>query len=139
MIPLVALTYGSFGDIMETARLAKRVIDVLRSGGGSLKRQKVISDLKAMHDDVVVLSTAFDVDSQARLQYFADRLATELALCRSLMERFYAKIKPSSSVITKIWMVVSEEQELKAWRTDIAERRQVLHLLLAELNGYAVS
>ncbi|KAF7333387.1 hypothetical protein MVEN_02354400 [Mycena venus] len=135
MIPLVALTYGSFGDIMETARLSKRVIDVLRSGGGSLKHQKVISDLKAMHDDVVALSTAFDGDSPTRLQYFSDRLAAELALCRSLMERFYEKIKPSSSVITKIWMIVSEEQELKAWRTDIAERRQVLHLLLAELNG----
>jgi hypothetical protein len=72
---------------METARLSKRVIDVLRSGQGSLKRQKVISDLKAMHDDVVALSIAFAVDSPARLQYFADRLATELALCRSLMMR----------------------------------------------------
>jgi hypothetical protein len=139
MIPLVALTYGSFGDIMETARLSKRVIDVLRSGQGSLKRQKVISDLKVMHDDVVALSTAFAVDSPARLQYFADRLATELALCRSLMERFYAKIKPSSSVITMIWLALSEEQELKAWRTDIAERRQVLHLLVEELNGCVVS
>ncbi|KAJ6632065.1 hypothetical protein B0H10DRAFT_3721 [Mycena sp. CBHHK59/15] len=132
----IALTYGSFGDIMETARLAKRIIDALRTGVGSYKRQKVISALKGMHDDVVALSTAFDVDSSpSRVQYFANRLSAELALCRSLMERLYAKVSPSSSVINKIWMTLSEEKELASWRIDISERREALYLLLQSLNG----
>ncbi|KAJ7655467.1 hypothetical protein B0H17DRAFT_1146405 [Mycena rosella] len=42
----LALTFVSFGDIIEIARLAKRIIDALRSGRASYKRQKVIPALK---------------------------------------------------------------------------------------------
>ncbi|KAJ7670300.1 hypothetical protein B0H17DRAFT_1141891 [Mycena rosella] len=42
----LALTFLSLGDIIEIARLAKRIIDVLRSGRASYKLQKVISALK---------------------------------------------------------------------------------------------
>ncbi|KAJ7678792.1 hypothetical protein B0H17DRAFT_1235141 [Mycena rosella] len=46
----LALTFVSFSDIVEIARLAKRIIDVLRSGRASYKRQKVISALKIPND-----------------------------------------------------------------------------------------
>lgn len=116
----IALTYGSFGDILETARLAKRIIDALRSGGGPSKGQKVVSGLKGMHDDVLALSTAFGIGSPpARVKYFAERLSAELVLCRSLMERLYAKVNFSRGLIGKIWIVLSEERELASWRIDI--------------------
>lgn len=85
-MPLVALafTYGSVGDVLETARLAKRIIDVLRTAsGGSPERQRMISTLKDICDDVSTLTTlAVDVDlSSPGVCYFVTRLSVELALC----------------------------------------------------------
>lgn len=52
-----------------------------------------VSGLKGMHDDVLALSTAFGIGSPpARVKYFAERLLAALVLCRSLMERLYAKV-----------------------------------------------
>lgn len=132
-----ALTYGSFGDIVETARLAKRIIDVLRSGRASYKRQKVISDLKGMHDDVATLSTLLDLDSSSpQVQHITSRLSAELALCHSLMQQLFAKINSSNGVIGRILMALSEETELISWRVEISERRGALHLLLESLNRF---
>ncbi|KAJ7692878.1 hypothetical protein B0H17DRAFT_1060909 [Mycena rosella] len=131
-----ALTYGSFGDIVETARLAKRIIDVLRSGRASYKRQKVISALKGMHDDVATLSTLLDLDSSSpHVQYITDRLSIELTSCRSLMQQLFAKINRSNGVMGRILMALSEETELISWRAEISERRHALHLLLESLNS----
>ncbi|KAJ7146909.1 hypothetical protein C8R44DRAFT_758463 [Mycena epipterygia] len=131
-----ALTYGSFGDIVETARIAKRIIDVLRSGRASHKRQKVISDLKGMHDDVATLSTLLDLDSSSpQIQHITDRLSAELTLCHSLMQQLFAKINPSNGVIGRILMALSEDTELISWRAEISKRRDALHLLLASLNS----
>jgi hypothetical protein len=131
-VTAIALTYGSFGDIMETARIAKRIIDILRTGGASHKHQKIISILKAMHDDMSWLSTVSNVDSSSPAVHH--RLLAETALCRSLLDKFYAKINPSGGVFGKIWMALSEEKQLESWRTEISERRDSFHRLLELLN-----
>ncbi|KAJ7113224.1 hypothetical protein C8R44DRAFT_236340 [Mycena epipterygia] len=138
-MPLVALafTYGSVGDVLETARLAKRIIDVLRSAsGGSPQRHRMISTLKDICDDVSTLTTlAVDVDlSSPGVRYFVNRLSVELRLCRALMDRCYAKIN-APGIIGRVWMVLSEEKELTSWRAQISERRRALHLLLGALNS----
>ncbi|KAJ7133569.1 hypothetical protein C8R44DRAFT_730701 [Mycena epipterygia] len=138
-MPLVALafTYGSVGDVLETARLAKRIIDVLRSAsGGSPQRHRMISTLKDICDDVSTLTTlAVDVDlSSPGVRYFVNRLSVELGLCRALMDRCYAKIN-APGIIGRVWMVLSEEKELTSWRAQISERRRALHLLLGALNS----
>ncbi|KAJ7312287.1 hypothetical protein DFH08DRAFT_822324 [Mycena albidolilacea] len=133
------LCFPDVGDIVETARLAKRIIDVLRNGGTSYKRQKIISALKGMHDDVAGLATVFDVNSLSpEVQSIVHRLSAELALCHSLMDKIYAKLHPSNAVLGRVWMVLSEEKELVSWRTDISECRDALHLLLELLNGLCV-
>ncbi|KAJ7230101.1 hypothetical protein GGX14DRAFT_409971 [Mycena pura] len=134
MLVILSLAYGSFGDILESARLAKRIIDVLRSAGSSSsKRQQIISTLEGMHDDMSTLST-LDFHSSLEVQYL-DRLATEVALCRSLMDRFYARINQSNSVLGRVLMALSEETELASWKTQISERRRALHRLLHLLNS----
>ncbi|KAJ6598697.1 hypothetical protein B0H10DRAFT_2196649, partial [Mycena sp. CBHHK59/15] len=49
------------------------------------------------------------------------------------MDRFYAKINQSNSVLGRVLMALSEESELASWRTQISERRRALHLLIQSL------
>ncbi|KAJ7190262.1 hypothetical protein GGX14DRAFT_606084 [Mycena pura] len=136
MLVTLSLAYGSFGDILESARLAKRIIDVLRSAGSSSsKRQQIISTLEAMHDDMSTLSTLESFHSSSLEVQYLDKLSTEVALCRSLMDRFYARINQSNSVLGRVLMALSEETELASWKTQISERRRALHRLLHLLNS----
>ncbi|KAJ7450523.1 hypothetical protein FB451DRAFT_1186629 [Mycena latifolia] len=64
----------------------------------------------------------------------AARLSAEVALCRSLVAELSVRIT-SSGVLHRMWMVVSEERELVEWRSQISERRDALHLLVAALNS----
>ncbi|KAJ7049053.1 hypothetical protein C8F01DRAFT_1186016, partial [Mycena amicta] len=128
-MPLVAaaLTFGSFGDILEAAKIAKRIIDVLRSkGGGSHERQKLISTLKTICDDMAGLTVLPE-------GHFTTRLWEEVALCRSLLDQFYAKIQSYASLLGRIRMVTSEEKELAFWRAQILERRAALLYLLGPI------
>ncbi|KAJ7438821.1 hypothetical protein B0H11DRAFT_2293676, partial [Mycena galericulata] len=81
-MPIVAaaLTYGSFGDVLETARLAKRIIDVLRRGGGSERRQALISTLRGLCDDMAKLASVVGADmSSPEGLYLASRLSSEVS------------------------------------------------------------
>ncbi|KAF7333473.1 hypothetical protein MVEN_02363500 [Mycena venus] len=137
-MPVVAaaFTYGSFGDILDTARLAKRIIDVLRNGGGSVQRQNLISMLKGLCDDMASLATAFNDDlSSPEALALAAKLSAEVASCRLLVQQFSTKLATSRGVLRRILTVVSEERELAEWRTQVSERRDVLHSLVAALNS----
>jgi hypothetical protein len=131
-----ALTFGSFGDILEAAKIAKRIVDVLRKGsGGSQRRQALILTLEGMCDDMARLTLLFDAGS------FTDRLWAEVDLCRSLADEVYAKIKSYETaglrgLLGKAWMVAVEEKELASWRAQISERRAALHDLLRSLNRF---
>ncbi|KAJ6549544.1 hypothetical protein DFH09DRAFT_1169019 [Mycena vulgaris] len=127
-MPLVAavLTFGSFGDILEAARIAKRMIDVLRKGGGSPGRLKLISTLEAICKD---LSSLMMLPSD----HFTTRLRDELALCRSLLDQFYAKIKSYEGPLGWIRMAALEENELASWRAQISERREALRDLFSPI------
>ncbi|KAJ7248755.1 hypothetical protein C8J57DRAFT_1357740 [Mycena rebaudengoi] len=131
-----ALTYGSFGDIVETARLAKRICDVLRSGRASYERQKVISELKGIHDDVATLSTLLDLDSSSpNVRYIANKLSAELTSCHSFMQQLFTKMNRSNGVMGRILMALSEETELISWRAEISQHRDSLQRLLEILNS----
>ncbi|KAJ7724896.1 hypothetical protein B0H16DRAFT_288190 [Mycena metata] len=134
-MPVVAaaLTFGSFGDILEAARIAKHIVDVLRKGpGGSPRRAKLIATLKGMCEDMSLLTLVFDGG------HFTDRLWAEVDLCRSLLDEFSAKINSYEAagrglrgLLQKTWMVAVEEKELGSWRDQISERRAALHALLS--------
>ncbi|KAJ6540487.1 hypothetical protein B0H19DRAFT_1077896 [Mycena capillaripes] len=129
MSPLVAatLTFGSFGDILEAAKIAKRMIDVLRKREGSRERQKLISTLKAICDDLAWLTVLPEGP-------FTTRLWDEVVLCRSLLlDQFYAKINSSEGIFGRLWRTVLEETELASWRDQISERREVLRGLFGPL------
>ncbi|KAJ7259319.1 hypothetical protein C8J57DRAFT_1472103 [Mycena rebaudengoi] len=87
----VALTFGSFGDILEAARIAKRIADLLREGTRSHGRQTLVETLKGMHDDMSQMSLVFGAG------HFTDRLWTEVHLCRVLLDEFSAKINSNEA------------------------------------------
>jgi hypothetical protein len=82
----LALTFGSFGDILEAARIAKRIVDLLRKGTASRGRQALITILEGMCDDMARMTLVFDAG------HFTDRLWNEVHLCRSLLDGFNAQI-----------------------------------------------
>ncbi|KAJ7259321.1 hypothetical protein C8J57DRAFT_1515393 [Mycena rebaudengoi] len=125
----VALTFGSFGDILEAAKIAKRIVDLLRKGTASHGRQTLIATLEGMCDDMARMTLIFDAG------HFTDRLWTEVHLCRSLLDGFNAKINSYEAagflrLLRKAQMVAVEEKELVSWRAQISERRTALHHLL---------
>ncbi|KAJ7259313.1 hypothetical protein C8J57DRAFT_1340020 [Mycena rebaudengoi] len=125
----LALTFGSFGDILEAARIAKRIVDLLRKDTASRGRQMLIAILEGMCDDMARMTLVFDAG------HFTDRLWNEVHLCRSLLDGFNVKIDPYAAegflgIFRKAWMVAVEEKELVSWRAQIFERRTALHHLL---------
>jgi hypothetical protein len=130
----VALTFGSFGDILEAARIAKRIVDVLRKGSGvSHRRQTLIATLEGMCEDMSRLTFVFNAG------HFTDRLWAEVDLCRSLLDEFSAKINSYEAaglrgLLGSLWMVAVEEKELASWRAQILERRAALRDLLCSYN-----
>ncbi|KAJ7086568.1 hypothetical protein C8R44DRAFT_37144 [Mycena epipterygia] len=125
-MPLVAaaLTFGSFGDILEAAKIAKSIIDDLRRGGGSHERLKLISTLKALCADLSGLTMLPE-------GHFTPRLKDELVSCCSLLGEFHAKVNSYQGLFRRIWMVAQEEKELASWRAQISERHTALRDLLA--------
>jgi hypothetical protein len=132
----VALTFGSFGDILEAARIAKRIVDVLRKGSGvSHRRQTLIATLEGMCEDMSRLTLVFNAG------HFTDRLWAEVDLCRSLLNEFSTKINSYEAaglrgLLRKTWMVAVEEKELASWRAQISERRAALRDLLCSSNRF---
>ncbi|KAJ7278174.1 hypothetical protein C8J57DRAFT_161684 [Mycena rebaudengoi] len=137
MPPIVAaaLTFGSFGDILEAARIAKRIIDALRNApGGSHRRRKAIATLEALCDDMAKLTLLFHEGN------FTDRLWTEVHLCRVLVDEFSAKLHSYEAAglaafFGRIRMATLEERELSSWMARIWERRAALHDLLLSLHS----
>ncbi|KAJ7256992.1 hypothetical protein C8J57DRAFT_1649071 [Mycena rebaudengoi] len=118
----LALTFGSFGDILEAARIAKRIVDLLRKDTASRGRQMLIAILEGMCDDMARMTLVFDAG------HFTDRLWNEVHLCRSLLDGFNVKIDSYAAegflgIFRKAWMVAVEEKELVSWRAQIFERR----------------
>ncbi|KAJ7633240.1 hypothetical protein FB45DRAFT_523951 [Roridomyces roridus] len=133
----VALTFGSFGDILEAARIAKRIIDTLRkTAGSSHRRHQLVAALEGLCEDMSKLTLVFGQG------HFTDRLWAEVELCRSLLADFAAKIKSYEAAaagfggfLRKSWMAAMEEKEITAWKAQISERRAVLRELLSSSNS----
>ncbi|KAJ7720173.1 hypothetical protein B0H16DRAFT_390545 [Mycena metata] len=127
-MPLVAaaLTFGSFGDILEAAKIAKRIIDVLRRGGGSCERLRLISTLQHICDYMSQLTVLPDASLTTRLR-------DQVGLCCSLLDQFHKKIKSQESFLGRRWMVALEERELTSWRVQISEHRDALRGLLGPI------
>ncbi|KAJ7456153.1 hypothetical protein FB451DRAFT_1277110 [Mycena latifolia] len=132
-----SLAYGSFGDIIETAKLVKKIVDVLYSLSSmpSIERQKTIAVLKSLYDDIALLLKFTNTDPSSRDGHrLGDRIMAELRSCRSLIDQLCTKMDQSNSLMAKLWMALTEDRELAYWRSEMAERRAVLHTLLELLN-----
>jgi hypothetical protein len=71
---------------LEAARIAKRIVDLLRKGIAPHGRQMLIAILEGMCDDMAWVTLIFDAG------HITVRLWTEIHRCRSLLDKFNAKI-----------------------------------------------
>ncbi|KAF7344659.1 hypothetical protein MVEN_01626100 [Mycena venus] len=134
-----ALTFGSFGDILEAAKIAKQILDFLRTGSAGTqrvlqRRKAVILTLEGLCNDMAALTLFFH---EGR---FTDRLWVEVHLCRDLVDEFYAQIKPYQATGLRGYfnfarMVALEERQLASWGARISQRRGALHDLLLASNS----
>ncbi|KAJ7741072.1 hypothetical protein B0H16DRAFT_49867 [Mycena metata] len=133
-MPAVALAYGSFGDILSTAQLVIKIVQLLRrSGSPSGTWRETENELKALGSELAHLTLHQELEP-----LLAARIQQEVARCHLLMARFFAKINASQGFVQKILWAVSEEKELSAFRTQIIERRSALGVLVGLVNSGAL-
>ncbi|KAJ7105129.1 hypothetical protein C8R43DRAFT_1165980 [Mycena crocata] len=141
-MPIAALAYGSFGDIVETIRIVVNVVEVGRAHykGSSTRSQAQWSDaakeLNSLHGDLTqlgILSTA-PLD-----QAIVTQIKEEVVRCHSIVLEIQCKITASGGLLHRLWHATSEESELAAFRTRLNERRVALNGVLGRLNITAVN
>ncbi|KAJ7741049.1 hypothetical protein B0H16DRAFT_1890609 [Mycena metata] len=133
-MPVFTLAYGSFGDIVSTAQLVVKIVQLLRRGGPpSGAWTETETELKALVSELTHLTL-----HQAPDPFVSQRIQQEVSRCHLVMTRFFTKINASQGLVQKIVWAVTEEKELVAFRAQVIERRTVLSVLVGLLNSGAL-
>ncbi|KAJ7044729.1 hypothetical protein C8F04DRAFT_595450 [Mycena alexandri] len=133
-MPVFTLAYGSLGDIVSTAQLVIKIVELLRrSGPPSGAWIETETELKALGSELTHLTL-----HQAPGPFISQRIQQEVSRCHLVMTRFFAKISASQGLVRKIMWAVTEEKELAAFRTQVIERRTALSVLVGLLNSGAL-
>ncbi|KAJ7497705.1 hypothetical protein FB451DRAFT_1212469 [Mycena latifolia] len=136
-----AFTYGSLGDLLETAKLAVKVVKLLRDGAsGKLSQERLglVTELQTLNSDLVTLdlitpAVHLDPSSTHRL-FLIVRIQSEVETCRRLLIQFIDKLKAPRGFLGTIIGAVSEESELARFRTSISKPLKAIRTLMAMLN-----
>ncbi|KAJ7462100.1 hypothetical protein FB451DRAFT_1404580 [Mycena latifolia] len=139
-MPVLALAYGSFGDILATVQLAIRIAIILRrSGTPSSECAETEKELKLLGGDLDLAHLTLQRMSASSLSPFVDkRIREKASLCHAVMARFFAKLPAQQSLWQNIRWAVSEVKDLAALRMQLIERRTALGLLVEILNSVAM-
>ncbi|KAJ7693415.1 hypothetical protein B0H17DRAFT_1330503 [Mycena rosella] len=135
-----ALAYGSFGDLLETAKLAVRVVKLLRDGArGKLSQERLALavELQTLNSDLITLdfiASAFHLDTSGTRSLVVLRIRSEVESCRILLTQFLAKLKAPRSFLGTIIGALSEESELAEFRTKMSRPLKAIRTLMAMLN-----
>ncbi|KAF8173258.1 hypothetical protein K438DRAFT_169643 [Mycena galopus ATCC 62051] len=133
-----ALTYGSFGDLLETARLAVKVVRFLRDGGKvSEERLAVAAELQTLNSDLVVLNfiaSRMRLDASSTSFSVIIRIQTEVENCRLAFVQFLDKVSAPRGILGAILAALSEESELAKFRTQISRPLKAIGTLMSILN-----
>jgi hypothetical protein len=76
--------------------------------------------------------THLGTKSSTDAQQIVDRISTELGSCHVLLQKLYARLS-NTGVLARIWLALSEDKALTAWRTEMGEHRNAIHGLLQSL------
>lgn len=136
MPPAAAFAYGSFGDIITTAQLVVKIVEVLRRRGRpSSTCAELEKDLKTIHGDLMRLrlqTSPLDLILTARVK-------DEIARCRLIMDEFDSKTAAPRSWLQTILWANSEDRELAAFRIQVIEHRAALSVVVGLVNSCVVA
>ncbi|KAJ6590707.1 hypothetical protein DFH09DRAFT_1423690 [Mycena vulgaris] len=137
----IALSFGSFGDILAVAELAMKIVQVLYySSTVSEDYQGAMAELVSLHHELVLISDAIQLDTSAGLGAVARQsAAAEIACCYAEMRRFLEKTesitaKGMARALTKVWWAASEAKELRSLRAAVSRHRASLNVLIGASN-----
>ncbi|KAJ7114821.1 ankyrin repeat-containing domain protein [Mycena epipterygia] len=136
MPPAVAFAYGSFGDIIATAQLVIKIVEVLRrSGRPSSACTELEKDLKALHSDLMHIS----LQTAPLDPFLTTRINEEVAQCHSIMYEFHSKTAASRGWVQTILWANSEDKELAAFSRQVIQRRAALSVVVGLKNSAALN
>ncbi|KAJ7114802.1 hypothetical protein C8R44DRAFT_709937 [Mycena epipterygia] len=157
MPPAVALAYGSFGDIITTAQLIVKIVEVLRrSGKPSTACADIEKDLQELHRDLMQLSLSLQPEAPSpylnpqtspldlSLQalpldaFLTNRVHEEIVQCHAILYEFHSKTTASRDWVQMILWANSEDRELAAFRKRLVERRAALVVVMGLINSAAL-
>ncbi|KAJ7497712.1 hypothetical protein FB451DRAFT_1212479 [Mycena latifolia] len=137
----LALTYGSFGDLLETAKLAVKAVKLLRDGASgklSQERLALATELQTLNSDLITLdfiASAAHLDpSCTRSLLVAIRIRAEAEACRRVLKRFLDKLQAPRGLLGTIIGALSEESELAKFKTEISRPLKAIRTLTTMLN-----
>ncbi|KAJ7879146.1 hypothetical protein B0H13DRAFT_961240 [Mycena leptocephala] len=134
-----ALSYGSFGDLVETARLAVKIVRILRDGGKmSRERLALAADLQTLNSDLIILecvASGVTLDSSCtRSLSVLLRIRSEVDSCRAILAQFLEHLSVPRGILGNIFLAVVEENELAKFRGLISVPLNNIHTLILTLN-----
>jgi phosphomevalonate kinase len=139
----LALTYGSFGDLLETAKLVVKVVRLLRANGRtklSQERLALATKLQTLNSDLITLDSIaagvhIDLSSTHTLLVVI-RVRAEVEACRMVLTQFLDKLAAPRGFLGSMIVALSEESELARFKTEISSPMKVIRTLLSMLNLY---
>jgi hypothetical protein len=134
-----AFSYGSFGDLIETARLAVKIVRILRDGGKmSRERLALAADLQTLNSDLIILecvASGVPLDpSCSRFLSVLLRIRSEVDLCRAILAQFLENLSVPRGILGNIFLAVVEDNELAKFRGLISVPLNNIHTLILTLN-----
>ncbi|KAJ7739073.1 hypothetical protein DFH07DRAFT_778865 [Mycena maculata] len=134
-----ALTYGSFGDVLDTAKLAVKVVRLLCNGPRlSQERLDMATELQALNRDLIAFNfTASGVHIDPSCAHSLEVvicIRAEVESCRLILSRFLDKLGPPKGITGSIVAALSEETELAKLRKGISRPIKSIRTLMAGLN-----
>jgi hypothetical protein len=141
-----AFTAGSLGDILATAGLAVRIVNVLYDGGYSPDEYRALMcELQSLHRAVILTKDAVEHHRSTPLgQSLANTIGPEVAQCHAVMRMFLGKIDGYRQPLVnsgigglwrKVWWAAWEMEELASLRRTLSTHRSTLTMLLTALNS----
>ncbi|KAJ7934656.1 hypothetical protein B0H13DRAFT_595994 [Mycena leptocephala] len=136
---LFALAYGSFGDLLETAKLAVKVAQFMRDGGRlSQERLALAAELQTLSRDLLTLdavASGVHLDpSCTRSLFIVTRIGSEVKSCRAALAGFLDKLFTPRGVFGIIVASFLEERQVTKLRTDISGPLNAIRILMSTLN-----
>ncbi|KAJ6554420.1 hypothetical protein B0H19DRAFT_1153482 [Mycena capillaripes] len=136
---LFALAYGSFGDLIETAKLAVQIAAFLRNGRKlSQERLALATELKTLNSQLITLTfVASGVHIDPLCTHSLSVVAcirSEVESCHKVLVQFLNELHKPRGILGSIAQAINEESKLEKFRNELSRPLNTIRTLMLTLN-----